>query len=232
MSLYQLHPIKADARWKRVRKGLAQIATKGVDPFWIFERAPALLSFETVKDAASGLQEPHRLQIGLVTVLRQLVGEFRFESQGILLTIVLALEDKYVAHDGKTYTLLDLNAQERRTLAGREFRGPRNTVGGQGIRLHHEPDAIERLGVGLLRREVERTGFWTDHDGGRDESKNVLVYLPNERVPSSGQYQVCSAKGDGLGREASCAEGETFPPTIEETSEYGWYAPGAVVPGA
>jgi hypothetical protein len=47
------------------------------------------------------------------------------------------------------------------------------------------------------------------------------IYRPGQRVPVSGIYNVVNAYGTYMGRQDTCEEGETFPPTISP-SEYGY----------
>jgi hypothetical protein len=219
------HPIKVDARKARVSKGLKRLCTKGVQPWWIKERTPALLELETVKRHSKSLPDhPNVLAHALIEFLSDAVRGFRDEPVGELLWIVLALEETYEDSEGTPHALRDMNATERRVLAGKEFRGGRDRVGAHGIRLYHEPPALSRLTVVVLRKEVSVSGLLLP-DGtfskGPD-AERVLLYLPGERVPEQGHYAACDIDGQPLGPEASCAEGGPFPPLREESSEYGW----------
>ena len=53
-------------------------------------------------------------------------------------------------------------------------------------------------------------------------SQKGPIYRPGEFGPRSGQYGVCDVYGEYLGREATCVQGERFPPVRAGTREYGW----------
>jgi hypothetical protein len=62
--------------------------------------------------------------------------------------------------------------------------------------------------------------------GGRSE-----IYRPGDTAPSSGQYAVVNRNGQYLGREVTCVEGETFPPTLT-LNEFGYVLREGTAPGA
>ena len=49
----------------------------------------------------------------------------------------------------------------------------------------------------------------------------MTIYRPGQRVPVSGIYNVVDQYGNYAGRQDTCEEGETFPPT-RSPSEYGY----------
>jgi hypothetical protein len=209
-----------DMRWPRISRSLRRLCTKGAESWWIIERAPALLELECVRRAAGEQPGSRGRATALIRILRELVLEFLHEPHGVLLWIVLGLESDYVGSDGEHYHLLDLNAFERRTLAGAEFRGGRHRVGANAIRLHHEPVAVARLSHLLLRREIELTGFLRA-DGAYD-TDYVPIYLSGEPAPVSGMYLACDLKGIPVGRELVIQQGDPFPLTLPERNEAGW----------
>lgn len=221
LSAYAAHPVSKDARWKRVRRGLGNLPQKGADHWWIREKTPALLELDLVSNKAAGLEvETWRREQALGEVLRETIHEFRHEPDGIVLIVVLALENPYIDHQQQEHSLLDLSVKDRRTLAGIEFRGGRSRVGPDAIRMSYEPAALDRLAVVLLRREAALNGVQIN--GGDHRPDDVLLYLPGEPVLDPGLYEVCDLDGHRLGRHAACALGDTFPATRDETLEYAW----------
>ena len=51
---------------------------------------------------------------------------------------------------------------------------------------------------------------------------STTIFRPGDIVPVSGIYGVVDVYGRKLGRQATCVEGEHFPPTRHGTNEYGW----------
>jgi hypothetical protein len=49
----------------------------------------------------------------------------------------------------------------------------------------------------------------------------MTIYRPGERVPVSGIYNVVTATGAYAGRQDTCEQGDTFPPT-RRVGEYGY----------
>jgi hypothetical protein len=49
----------------------------------------------------------------------------------------------------------------------------------------------------------------------------VTIYRPGERVPVSGIYNVVTVTGAYAGRQDTCEQGDTFPPT-RRVGEYGY----------
>ena len=49
----------------------------------------------------------------------------------------------------------------------------------------------------------------------------MTIYRPGQRVPVSGIYNVVDASGNYTGRQDTCEEGDTFPPT-KFANEYGY----------
>jgi hypothetical protein len=47
------------------------------------------------------------------------------------------------------------------------------------------------------------------------------IYRPGDTVPVSGIYAVVDQNGSPVGRQITCEEGETFPPTVHP-GEYGF----------
>jgi hypothetical protein len=220
---YRHHPIRRDVRWKRVRKGLDRLVVKGAEPWWIRERAPTLLELEVVHRRAGARSDAtsDALAQAVSDLLREIVNGFAQEAQGILLRIVLALDERYITQDGVSLDLHKLSLTERRTLAGREFRG-RRAVRGEAIRSTYEPAGLDRLAVNLLRMEVEMTGsFVPTSQALATDPAQVLIYLPRERVPITGTWIECRVDGSILrGREVALSEGEPFPPSRFDA--YGW----------
>ncbi len=50
---------------------------------------------------------------------------------------------------------------------------------------------------------------------------SATIYRPGDTVPVSGIYTVVNVLGDSLGREVTCEEDESFPPTVH-VGEYGF----------
>lgn len=49
----------------------------------------------------------------------------------------------------------------------------------------------------------------------------MTIYRPGDTVPVSGIYNVVTASGAPVGRQITCEEDETFPPTVHP-NEYGY----------
>jgi hypothetical protein len=47
------------------------------------------------------------------------------------------------------------------------------------------------------------------------------MHKPGDAVPVSGIYAVVDANGKAVGRQVTCEEGETFPPTVH-SGEHGF----------
>jgi hypothetical protein len=219
------HPFVKDQRWKRVRRGLTSLATRGVDPYWIIERMPTLLDFEVVK-AKALLSELSAdafdcLPRSFSDVLREIAEGFRHDYR-LMLHIVLGFDEVYTDDGGKNWSLLDMSANERHTLAGRVFRGKRGVVGPDTIRLNHLPPSLDRMAVELLRQEMEHTGFWplgTAEPLG--PNPEMPRNLPGDPVLQSGLYDVHDVEGRPLGRPMSLVKGDEFPP-VSNGVEFGW----------
>jgi hypothetical protein len=218
------HPFVKDHRWKRVRKGLANLATRGVDPYWIIERLPTLLAFEVVQTKARLSELPDtfdRLPKALSDVLREIADESRHDYR-VMLHIVLGFDEVYTDEEGKVWSLLDMSASERHTLAGQVFRGKRGAVGPDAIRLTHLPQSLNQMGVELLRQEMEYSGFWpvgAAEPLGRNPA--MPRNFPGDTVVESGLYEVHDVYGAPLGREVSLVRDDTFP-AVANGVEFGW----------
>jgi hypothetical protein len=213
------HPVTADFRWRRVRNGLTNLSTKGVEPWWIFTKTPALLELVSLDEIEKTLDgEEDRRPRALAALLKEIVDKFD-GPRGKVLTICLALRDEYHDLEGQVHSLLDLGATERQILAGKEFRGKRGRIGGHAIRLNHLPEALDHLAVQVLYREISNTGFWRK---GWPGPRETARFEPGATVPQSGAYETCDAHGVPTGRVVTLQEGEKFPPPLPETLEAGW----------
>jgi hypothetical protein len=126
-----------------VREALGHLCTKGVVPWWVQDRADVLLGLTCVSARVeSGGGSIDRVE-ALTEILRELVGRIYHQSHGKILWIVLALDEQYVG----------LSAEERRQLAGREFRGGAEPVSAGTIRQLHEKRALDRLTTLLIEYE-------------------------------------------------------------------------------
>jgi hypothetical protein len=213
------HP-RNDYRWRRVRRGLGRLSRHGAAPWWIRETAPALLDLEVVTSKAVG-DQINRFADVLVSFMRATVEEIREEPIGVILWVVLALERTYVAPDGTSHDLFDTHAKHRRTVAGRYFRGGRNPVGPNAIRMHHEPPAFDWLTERILACEIEVSGFSTSDPAQADGGRSV-IFSPGAAVLQPGLYAACDAAGVALAREWVGRTGLTFPPIKQRSGEHGW----------
>ncbi|HWD37321.1 MAG TPA: hypothetical protein VG944_00605 [Fimbriimonas sp.] len=152
------YPESGDIRWEPALSTLKELCRNGVTIYWIRDIGRSLLELEVVKQAVKDDAGFNALPEGLINVLRDLVQTFRYDPDGVLLWIVLGLEDPYEDRLGVTHPLLKMNAHDRRTLAGEEFRGGEKQVGPGAIRTLHEPKALRRLTALLLQKEIELTG--------------------------------------------------------------------------
>lgn len=204
--------LRADTRWRQIRRGLGRLARHGVVPWWALESTPALLDLECVRVRAADRPRYERA-VALRSLLRELVAEFSEAPSGIVLRIVLGLDDSWIDADGAEHRLLEMSAEERRLLAGREFRHGAGQVGAHAIRLHHEPLALDRLAQALLQREATLTGPASNR-----------IFRPGERVDESGVYEMCDLEGELLGRQVSVLRGDTFPPIKigDRAVKHGW----------
>jgi hypothetical protein len=124
-----------------VRESLRRLAAHGVESYWLHEVGQPLFALRQVRrrfrdGRASSLEE------AVVQVLREAAADLTTPSRRIV-EIVLGLDPQYL---GKS-------AQERRTLAGEQFRGGARPVAWGTIRQYHEPKAIDELAVKLADRE-------------------------------------------------------------------------------
>jgi hypothetical protein len=118
-----------------IRAALGKLCTKGVEPYWVTDHARALLDLRVVRDGLDESATDAELVEALVEYLRSSVERVDWAQHRILLTIVMALDPQY----------LGWKASERRTEAGRLFRGGRDPVSEGTIRQHHEPNAVDKL---------------------------------------------------------------------------------------
>ena len=141
-------PPGLDPSWeKETFTRLKNLCQWGVVEHRVRDNGGVLLTLTCVKQRTARFADRDDPEVAaLIDLLRELVSENRRMSWAKLLWIVLALE----VEDPN----LDLNAEQRRGLAGREFRGGRNTVGAGSIRKHQEPKAIRILADLVIGREV------------------------------------------------------------------------------
>jgi hypothetical protein len=230
---YRNHPTTEDARWKRVRKNLGRLCTKGVDPWVIIDETSRLLDLHVTAVAADRISksaEPmteKRLALGFTNLLRELVTEFRGDPLGEVLQIVMALDETYTDREGQEHHLFSMNVTQRRKLAGQNVYLPYRTFESDTIRMTHEPDALDRLYVMMMRREVLLSGVHDEIDGeGRfDNLDRMLIYLPRELVPTTASYWARDISGSVLDNEILCKKGDGFPRLPEGVSAYGWGVP-------
>lgn len=118
-----------------IRKQLGTLCTNGVQPYWVIDRCRLLLGLACVRGETSTSSDDELVDC-LVSYLRDAVERIESRQHQIILTVVLALDKQY----------LGTTAIERRTVAGRLFRGQGSKPVMWGtIRQHHEPRALEAL---------------------------------------------------------------------------------------
>lgn len=117
-----------------VRKALGRLVAQGApSAVWLPEIQP-LLALPAVHSQIERLG-PNHADDALLIALREAVDRLRHPQYQELLTIVLALDERYAG----------LSARHRREIAGREFRGGTHAVTWGTIRQHHEPRALDLL---------------------------------------------------------------------------------------
>lgn len=121
-----------------IRKGLGRLAAHGVTSVWLPE-TQALVELPAVQAKLRLIGADHT-EAALTAVLREAVAGLGHSQYRQLLTIVLALDERYVG----------LTARQRREIAGRKFRGGERPVSWGTIRQHHEPKALDQLTSVLL----------------------------------------------------------------------------------
>ncbi len=144
-------PVGAEA----IRKALGCLCTRGVEPWWIRDKAGVLLQLPSVRARArqNACADREEGEVdALIEILRELIEPIRDQSHGQILWIVLGLEQQY----------LKLNARERRGVAGRLFRKGEKPVSAETIRQLHEKTALDRL-----------TALFVDFDRKFRESSRV-----------------------------------------------------------
>jgi hypothetical protein len=222
------HPVRKDYRWDDLREALGSLNQEGAHQWAVIE-TETLLGLEIAKRAAKTRAQDGTLEeaAAFVNLLRETVSSFEHEPQGRLLTVILALSDPWTDPEGGEHTLTGTTLTARRELAGRYFKFPHRKKGVDSIRLNHEPTALDRLAVNLMREEVRVSRYWSTEgrEAPRRDFGQVLIYFSRERVPESGTYSACGPKGHFLGRTAECAEGQPVP-GLDPHSEFGWALPG------
>lgn len=118
-----------------IRAALGKLCTKGVEAYWVIDHAGVLLQLEVVRNGCGDDPSDEELVDSLIVYLRSAVERVEFRQHRVLLSIVMALEPEY----------LGSKAVDRRTEAGRQFRGGSNPVSPGTIRQHHEPNAVDKL---------------------------------------------------------------------------------------
>ena len=185
------YPESVDLRWSGVFSGLKGLCTRGVRLYWIYDAAPVLLTLEVVQQAAAALEGRDKAPRALVALLRELVADFREEPQGMVLWIVLGLEDPYEDRQGGVHRPLEMSAYNRRKLAAEEFRVDGKALGVGTIRTYHEERALRRLASLVLAREIEITGPKIQPGQVKQEFVDELL------------GRVTQAKGESGGRPAA-----------------------------
>jgi hypothetical protein len=157
-----------------------------------------------------------------VDVIKQHVSLFADEPHGILLRIVWGFDGLYEDADGVTRPLLEMSVTARRELAGKEFRGRSGAVQSDSIRLDHEPFAVDRVVLCLIRQDVDLTGVWQPDHTKREDGSHLVYFLPGETVPVTGPYDPCERSGTRLSGEVMLTRGDAFPEFEEGSPEFGW----------
>lgn len=130
--------------------------------FWIRGHAPTLTALECVQVKARELRaqsdfKPDALETpdsdglaeAVLEVIQECLAPIKNTPDGRLLRIVMDLDRKRI----------EQSARDRRTAAGREFRGrDAKGVGESAVRQIHEPLALNRLTDLVLEREESLVG--------------------------------------------------------------------------
>jgi hypothetical protein len=134
-----------ETRDPEVRQALGHLCTRGLVPWWVRDKADVLLNLRCVVGrTAAGDGQIDEVE-ALAEILRELVGRIRHQSYGKILWIVLDLGGAYP----------NKSVEERRLIAGENFRGGEEPVKASTIRQHHEKRALDRLTEMLLAYERE-----------------------------------------------------------------------------
>jgi hypothetical protein len=185
MATYGGRRLERDLRFNEVRARLGRLCIHGVEPYWVREEGGILLDLECVqKQMAEPDGDEDARAVALIELLRDIVGRIRKTQHGLVLWIVLALDDEY----------LGLKAEERQAIAGREFRDGRKKVTWGTIRQYHLPRALDRLTHLLLAREgpdpgatnaaLTRDGDEVEASGGRRNIAELPSDLKHGRSPA------------------------------------------------
>jgi len=133
----------------QVRRALSSLVTRGAESIWTPEVHP-LLELPAVRTRIAKIGEDRAAE-ALLEVLSKAIDELEGSQYRVLLTIVLEIDPEYRG----------LSAGERRSIAGRRFRGGARPVSAGTIRQHHEPRALDLLTEELVKSDphtaLERT---------------------------------------------------------------------------
>lgn len=123
---------------------LKRLVRHRLEPHWIEEVGGVLLGLRQVRARAERGGDEVTPLIAVVDAVRDAARELP-SAQRKIVEVVLTLDSAYAG----------MTAQQRRRVAGKEFRGGERGVSAETIRQYHEPQALGMLASVLRERELD-----------------------------------------------------------------------------
>lgn len=157
-----------------LRVALTRVVRNGADAVWLPE-IQSLLELPAVQAAISG-PPPREPGDALRAVLKHAAQQLGRSQYRKLLTIVLDLDREYA----------DLSVQDRRAVAGREFRDGQRPVSAGTIRQHHERRALDQLAE-VLQQQAYQDAASRGTVRARVEQSTAIQWHPSAHEAWAGE---------------------------------------------